>query len=167
MSFDADNFVSPDPFCPSSHFTVFEQAQSIAMRYQRMEDLEIEKIHDFPLSISEKYLMLVVEELVDNAFKFSMPGSKVVIKTALLDSHLKISVCNSGRKMTADQINDIGAFVQFNRDKYEQQGSGLGLAIVKRIAELFKGKFDITCTESGETIASVTFRVLDMEDLEY
>lgn len=166
MSFDEEKFVSPDPFCPSSHFTVFEQSQAIAMRYQRLDDLEIERIHDFPLNISEKYLMIVVEELVDNAFKFSMPGSKVVIKTTLLDSYLSINITNTGRKITPEQVSNIGAFVQFERHLYEQQGSGLGLAIVKRITELFKGSFSISSTDDEQTTATITYRVLDMEEME-
>jgi signal transduction histidine kinase len=39
--------------------------------------------------------------------------------------------------MTASQIRNLGAYLQFERQLYEQQGSGLGLAIAKHLAELY------------------------------
>lgn len=41
--------------------------------------------------------------------------------------------------MSSQQLNEIGAFIQFNREMFEQQGSGLGLAIVNNIVTLFGG----------------------------
>lgn len=42
---------------------------------------------------------------------------------------------DAGRGLTAEQIREVGAFVQFDRRRYEQQGTGLGLAIAKLLAE--------------------------------
>ena len=59
--------------------------------------------------------------------------------------------------MTKENIKQIGAYIQFNRDFYEQQGSGLGLAIVKKIAELHKFDFQIKSiqNEFTEVIISI------------
>ena len=42
--------------------------------------------------------------------------------------------------MTAEQIRQVGANVQFERRTYEQQGVGLGLAIANQIVEIYGGR---------------------------
>ncbi len=51
--------------------------------------------------------------------------------------------------MTPDQIKNIGAFRQFERDQYKKQGGGLGLIIVKRICDNSGGKLSIS-SKPGE-----------------
>lgn len=42
--------------------------------------------------------------------------------------------------MSPEQIKKIGAFMQFDRELYEQQGAGFGLIIAKRMIELHGGQ---------------------------
>jgi signal transduction histidine kinase len=66
---------------------------------------------------------------------------------------LVLKVTDQGRGMTPEQISDIGAFRQFDRQKYEQQGMGLGLFISRRLTELYQGKFVIHSAEGkGVTV---------------
>jgi sensor histidine kinase YesM len=58
--------------------------------------------------------------------------------------------------MSDTQIEIIGAFRQFDRDKFEQQGLGLGLVSVKLIADIYCGDLDIRRRPEGGTL--VTFR---------
>jgi len=76
-------------------------------------------------------LALIVEELVDNAFKFSRRGTPVVVH---LGSDGVLLVTDSGRGMSQEEIGQIGAFQQFDRKKHEQQGLGLGLILVQKLA---------------------------------
>ncbi|MFN5817388.1 MAG: ATP-binding protein, partial [Pseudanabaena sp.] len=57
--------------------------------------------------------------------------------------------------MTEEQINKIGAFVQFDRRHYEQQGIGLGLKIVKKIVEIYQGKFSISSVYGQGTTVNI------------
>lgn len=55
--------------------------------------------------------------------------------------------------MTADQIDGIGAFIQFERSHYEQQGTGLGLSIAQKVMELYGGKLVFSSVyQAGTTV---------------
>ena len=86
----------------------------------------------------------LVEEVVENAFKFSRAGSPVQIFGGEDQYGYRLSVNNSGRALTAEQIARIGGFMQFDRQRYEQQGTGLGLIIAKRLAQLCGGQLEIS-----------------------
>jgi signal transduction histidine kinase len=85
----------------------------------------------------------IVEELVDNAFKFSERGSRVVVTCQMAENTFKLSVVDHGRGIAQDDVRRIGAYMQFDRMLHAQQGSGLGLIIARRIAELMKGGFEL------------------------
>jgi signal transduction histidine kinase len=61
--------------------------------------------------------------------------------------------------MTPSQINQIGAYMQFERRIHEQQGSGLGLVICKRLAELHDGELSIKSIPGSETTVRVRLPV--------
>ena len=66
-----------------------------------------------------------------------------------------LHIVDHGRGMTPEQIDDVGAYMQFNRKFYEQQGSGLGLAIARRIAEIHNGSFVIQSVANQQTTVSI------------
>lgn len=124
--------------------SVIENATYLKAQFHRREgDLDIDLSDTATVKIVEDNLKKIVDELVDNAFKFSQPGSLVQIKGQLAGDQYQIEVCDHGRGMTRDEIEHIGAFIQFGRKLYEQQGSGFGLAIVRRAVEIHGGKFEV------------------------
>ena len=62
-----------------------------------------------------------------------------------------LTIADSGRGMPQQQIENIGAYKQFERLVHEQQGVGLGLVIAKRLVELHDGKFSIVSNENEGT----------------
>ncbi len=108
-----------------------------------------------PVAISEEYLAKIVDELVENALKFSQPGTKICISLADTMNGVAISVSDKGRGFSTDQITKIGAYMQFDRKMHEQQGLGLGLTIVRRLAELHGGKLNIQSEHGSTTTVSV------------
>ena len=84
-----------------------------------------------------------MEELLDNAFKFSPSGSMVKLNCKAGDKNYKIVISDKGRGMTEEQISNVNAYLQFEREKYEQQGMGLGLTISKKVVEIFEGRLTI------------------------
>jgi K+-sensing histidine kinase KdpD len=123
-----------------------------AEQYDRDADIEVD-VSDVAVAISSESLGKIVEELVDNAIKFSQPGSRVSITGKANEAEYILMVSDSGRGMTPEQVGNIGAYMQFERALYEQQGLGLGLVIAQRLTDLFGGKMNITsAVDKGTTV---------------
>jgi len=132
------------------------RARSVADKVLRGADLSLD-IHDFAAQIAENDLARMVEELVDNAFKFSPRGSTVTVRVARNDQNFHIDVSDQGRGMSPEQIEMVGAYMQFDRALFEQQGLGLGLIIARRLAEIHRGRLVIHSTIGIGTDVRLSF----------
>lgn len=134
-------------------------AAAKAEEYQRAADLQVIS-EDEVLQISPEHLTKILEELIDNAFHFSVAGTPVVITTdSSSDEHFfGISITNHGIGMYPEQIENIAAFMQFDRQMHEQQGSGLGLVIAKSLVEFHQGMFTIESTPGEQITVTVKLR---------
>ena len=126
-----------------------------AQKANREADLHL-KLEDASVGIGTNNLGKMLEELIDNAFKFSGPGTPIWVKASQKRDRLIISVSDRGRGMTPKQINSIGPYVQFDRQIHEQQGVGLGLAIAKRLAELHQGQLIVESIPNRATTVTIS-----------
>ena len=101
-----------------------------------------------------------MSEILDNACKFSPVGSHVQLNGGLVGDHYTIQILDQGRGMTDDEIQHIGAYMQFNRQLHEQQGSGLGLIIAMRLAQLHGGEIHIDSKISQGTMVTITLHLV-------
>lgn len=118
------------------------RARHLAEKAGRLADLQCITT-DGTVAMAQDLFTKLVDELADNALKFSKPGTPVRIEGVPGRGEYLLSVSDQGMGMTSDQLAEIGAYSQFDRQSREQQGSGLGLAIVRRITELHAGQFEI------------------------
>jgi signal transduction histidine kinase len=133
------------------HFQAMEKAQ----HHRREADIVL-NVNDAPkVNIPEDELKKIIDELVDNAFKFSEPGTRVHIESRMNGQIYAISIRDEGRGMTPEQINTVGAFMQFDRWLYEQQGMGLGLTIARRLVEIYGGDLNIESAPKEGTVVTV------------
>jgi two-component system sensor histidine kinase/response regulator len=133
--------------------TIIEKVARVqAGQASRLNDLKIAATN-FSIPMSEEYFTKVVNELVQNAFKFSEADSPVHLSLAESFNGVEFSVHDQGRGFSTEQIQRIGAYMQFDRKMQEQQGLGLGLVISKRLAELHGGSLTIEGSiGSGTTV---------------
>ncbi len=133
---------------------VVAAARQKAKDAKRESDLVIEGRGD-RVRVSEGNLKKIVDEVVDNAFKFSQPG-KIVRVEMQAESDFTLRVSDGGRGMKPEQIANVGAYMQFGRKLHEQQGCGLGLIVAKRLTEIHGGHFAIEAVPDSGTMVCVT-----------
>jgi two-component system sensor histidine kinase SenX3 len=114
------------------------------------------------VACDRRQVVIAISNLIDNAVKYSEPGSPVTVSTALLDDTVEVCVRDAGIGIPGRDLERI--FERFYRvDQARSRatgGTGLGLAIVRHVARAHGG--DIT-VESVEGQGS-TFRfVLPLE----
>ena len=128
-------------------------ARNKAQSIERADDLSFALEEVEAVGIGEEYLKKIIEELIDNAAKFSDAGTPIRVTSSVDGDQYVVCVSDKGRGMTPEQVANIGAYMQFDRKLYEQQGSGLGLVISKRLVELHDGELTIDSTpEQGATV---------------
>ncbi|ABA24299.1 Response Regulator Receiver Signal Transduction Histidine Kinase [Trichormus variabilis ATCC 29413] len=145
----------------STHFSiaVIEAIlQSHAPSVNRRDDLMF-AIEEAEVSISARYLAIIIYELVDNALKFSRRGTTIKISSQVVAGMLNVYIHDFGRGMTEEQISKIGAFMQFERKTYEQQGIGMGLKLAKQIIESHGGLFSISSVYKKETMVHIALPI--------
>lgn len=73
------------------------------------------------------------------------------MSSQVTDKAWLFNILDGGRGMSDQQIADIGAFMQFERQFYEQQGMGLGLSLAKILVEFYGGNIDVQSQENMGT----------------
>jgi two-component system, sensor histidine kinase and response regulator len=146
--------VRPPVLSPLQTKQVVEAGVNEALRQnQRPKDFTV-RIEACPLSVKPDDFSRIVEELVDNACKFSRHGTPV---TVTLENEGRLIVTDEGRGMTPEEISRIGAFQQFDREKYAQQGLGLGLVLVQKLSAVYRAKFSLQSDPGKGTRVEVAF----------
>ncbi|MBW3558069.1 MAG: HAMP domain-containing protein, partial [Actinobacteria bacterium] len=102
-----------------------------------------------PVLADARWLARSVDELVDNAMKFSPAGGRVTVSAGASTSEpgmVEISVRDTGVGMSSKEVAQ--AFAEWAQgdesDTRSYGGLGLGLALVQRVAERHGGR--VTCT---------------------
>jgi len=94
----------------------------------------------------QQYLFAqVIENLLDNAERYSPPGSPVEVAVARRGRRIELAVADHGPGIPAEEVPHI--FAPFFRGtagrKSDSAGSGLGLSVARRIVEAFGGTLDL------------------------
>lgn len=126
---------------------------------KREGDLQINVDPCF-LKIHKDYLTILIDQVGSNCFSYSDAGTSISIRGKAVGNNYLLSFEDKGRGMTKEQIENIGAFNQFDRNIYEQQGAGMGLAISKIILDLFDNSIELKSEPKKGTIAQLSLSVL-------
>jgi len=103
------------------------------------------------LQLPEQWLIIAVEELVENALSFSRKGTPVSVAGTLNQNQYTLRITNRGRLLDPAQVDSIGPLVRFHgKASGKQGGLGLGLSNVTNLARLFGGRLELIPSISSE-----------------
>ena len=116
--------------------------------------IRLEKLLDpdaGPITGDPHRLQQVVWNLLSNAIKFTPRGGTVQVRVARVNSHIEISVADTGIGIKTDLIPDLfERFRQADASTTRHYGGlGLGLSIVKNLVELHGGTVSIASPGEG------------------
>jgi len=129
------------------------------MRSETERQVSVGDVPDVPVLIDPEKMQLALANLLSNAFKYSPDGGNVTLQ-AFTDSrdntgYAVITVTDQGIGMSPEQL--ARAFERFYRADTSGNipGTGLGLCLVREIAELHKGKVELSSTRGQGTTATL------------
>lgn len=121
-----------------------------------VKDVTVETRSPSPAPVEASPLIeRAVENLLDNAIKFTPEGSTVSIAIETLPGHVRLTVDDEGPGIDPPDREPL--LERFARRPDADRGSGLGLAIVRRLVELHDGEMAIEDAPGGG--ARVGFRI--------
>ncbi|HZU72488.1 MAG TPA: ATP-binding protein [Acidimicrobiales bacterium] len=114
------------------------------------------------LSVDRRWMLLALDELVDNAVKFSPSGGPVILEvSAEASGGVRLSVRDRGKGMTTEVL--AAAFQEFGQgdtsDTRDFGGLGLGLGLVRQVAEGHGGRVEMESEPGSGTLASIVLPV--------
>jgi len=124
-------------------FFISELVSDISNRYQLMaKDKSI--VIDTRLSKEQQRVFAdvslierVIQNLIDNALKFTPSGGKVIVQTSHAERGIKVSVSDSGIGIPEEEKELVfGRYYKGHNFKKYKNNTGLGLAIAKKILDL-------------------------------
>lgn len=113
-------------------FEEFLHADGVALRHTRLERPD----EPVPVDGDPVRLTQVLDNLLDNACKFTRPGESITLSVTREGDRAVVRMRDSGRGMEPAAM--AGIFEAFERQK-DGSGLGLGLAVVRGIVELHGG----------------------------
>ncbi len=122
-----------------------EVAETVVARVSRYiagRTVQIDIPESLPSVRGDRFLLgQMLMQVVDNAWKYSDPGSGIRIAAEQVDSEVYLTVQNEGGEIPVEARGKL--FTKFYRatgEGSQVEGTGLGLAIARAIAEAHGGK---------------------------
>ena len=120
---------------------------------ERNADIEVDFRPEHLTTLGDKdQLKRVLINLIDNAMKFCIPGTQILIKTSVANGKAHVSISNIGEEIAPDNLKHL--FDRFYKtDKSRERdrtGAGLGLSLVKNILRLHNQPITVKNTKNTD-----------------
>lgn len=113
------------------------------------------------LNLDEEKMNIALDNIFDNAIKYTAPGGTVTVKIKEEGSNIHVLISDTGIGIPKNQINKL--FVKFfradNAMRFQTSGSGLGLYVVKNVVESHGGIITVTSEENKGTTFAFTLPI--------
>jgi signal transduction histidine kinase len=123
-------------------------SQALGEYEERFEEKNLETIAAIPeeslyIKADSRKLWRVVDNLLQNIYKYSLPSTRVFVEAKETDGKINIIFKNTSRDIITISPDELTERFTRNDESRHQEGNGLGLAIAKTMTEAMKGKFKI------------------------
>lgn len=140
--------------------TAFQDAANLLLPLAQAKDMELKG--EFPeemLIISADPILFrrVLENLLENAIKYSPPKTSVVFRAERKDREVLFAVQDQGPGIPSEDLPHLFEFFSRGTQVSEEQGFGLGLATVKRIIDAHGGRIWVDSRPGEGTTFFFTF----------
>ena len=140
-------------------FFISELVNDISSKYQlvaKVKNITINTVlsKELPMVVADVSLIeRVMQNLVDNAMKYTPEGGEIIIKTCKNENGVEVSVSDTGIGIPESEREQIfGRYYKANNFTDLKNSTGLGLAIVKKILDLHDSSLDlITKVNTGSS----------------
>ena len=112
-----------------------------------------------PIPFDMRLVKLAIQQILDNAVKYSPAGTPIAIRGIRLDNQLAIEITDHGKGISTQE--QVRVFERFFRSPSVQEripGSGLGLSIAHQILQAHGGDLTVR-SHPGETTFSLIFPI--------
>lgn len=109
----------------------------------------------------EELLQQLWINLIENAIKFSPPGSKLFIQITTLAKKIKITIQDFGIGMSQQTLSHLFDKFYQGETSHSKEGNGLGMPLVKKIVDLCEGELTIDSSLGKGTTVSVELKIVE------
>lgn len=107
------------------------------LAHEKSQQLILQTLGDYPSLRGDTSLLFeALVNLMDNAIKFTQPGSSIFLRCVRKERSLSIEVEDDGPGIPCDEINSVTRRLYRGDQTRQQPGNGLGLSLVAAIARL-------------------------------
>lgn len=124
-------------------FSIDELVSDLVDRYEIILDekkigIKLDRANQLPLAFGDISLMeRVVQNLLDNAIKYSPDNSEIIIRLEQKAEDILFSISDQGIGMNENEMTKIfDRYKRLNPNPTDNKSMGLGLAIAKKVLEL-------------------------------
>lgn len=112
---------------------VLEMADEMAHNKQIIIHVDVP---DYITVLADEFqLRIILHNLVDNALKFSLPGSPIYIKSCYDQDRVVISIIDEGVGISTERMALVFSDIQSSSGTSGERGTGLGLRLSRQLAE--------------------------------
>lgn len=121
------------------------QQQSFKANRKSLELVLETDFQNLPVTFDNNKMLQVLNNLIGNSVKYSLPDSKIIVRILLEDHVLITQVIDFGQGIPAEERSKLFKPFQTTSAKVsaDEKATGLGLAIVKKIVDAHQGSVQV------------------------
>ncbi|CAG5087535.1 Signal-transduction histidine kinase senX3 [Parvicella tangerina] len=131
---------------------VAEEIKGIVAKMNLEQTMVLDLQEDVQVKVDRFYFRSIIQNLIENASKYSPNDSKIELKLNRKGKFATIAVVDEGVGLSSEEKSQVFEMYQRleNEEVKESKGTGLGLYIVKQLIKGHKGKITVEDNPQGK-----------------